>query len=121
MSNLPSDFSADDTRQGVSLPQSVQQTDPTASAPLAHPDPAVRPSKAPIASSEVSRPLSAANDSYKKARIEDEDDNEDEEEYDDAVLSGGIKMKDLGQGENLQFPGIKREKWWYVPKENLNY
>jgi ATP-binding cassette subfamily C (CFTR/MRP) protein 1 len=81
MSNLPSEFSADDARQGVALPLSVEKTNPLAANQ--------------VPQSEV-----------KQAYVEDESDEED-------TFTGGMKLRDLGQGE-LQFPGIKREKWWYV-------
>jgi hypothetical protein len=110
MSNLPGDFSADDARQGIPLPASVEQTDPTARGPIAHPAVPRQDEKRILHEQSPSYTSDFDAGSLKHAKVDDEDDDDDEDEE----FQGGIKLRDLGQDEVLQFPGIKREKWWYV-------
>lgn len=35
-------------------------------------------------------------------------------DLDDDRYEAGIRMRDLTESEVHQFPGLKRERWWYV-------
>lgn len=45
---------------------------------------------------------------------DDEDEDEDSSSASDDGRAGERKLRDLSDGEVHEFPGVKREKWWWV-------
>lgn len=57
------------------------------------------------------------NDSVERAEIKEEDDGKVpavEFDTEEDLYQTGVPLRDLSQQEVHQFPGLKREHWWYV-------